>query len=78
MAEEGAPFGGQYRVREHFLLSNAQLLALMGLLLMCAYCSSAAFLIWTSATTGWVLGDTLGVPNMGKPRYMAIKLTPGI
>lgn len=55
MAEEGAPFGEQYRVRKRFLLSNARLLPLVGLLLTCPHQSPAASLVWTTARAGWVL-----------------------
>lgn len=55
MAKEGAPFGGRYGVRERFLLSNARLLALVGLPLVCARRSSAASLVWTTARAGWAL-----------------------
>lgn len=55
MDEEGGPFGRRYRERERFLLSNARLLALVGLSLTCAHRSSAASLVWTTARAGWVL-----------------------
>lgn len=54
MAEEGPPFARWYGVRERFLLSNAQLIVLVGLPLTCARHSSAASLVWTTASDGCV------------------------
>lgn len=81
MDEEGGPFAGWYGARERFLLSNARLLALVGLSL--TLCSP--FLCCLSRmdhSQGWLgsasVGDALRAPHVGKPRYLAIKLTPGI
>lgn len=81
MAEEGSPFGGLYGAKEHFLLSNAQLLALVGLLVnVCLplHCCLSRM----DHSQGWLsfasVGNTLRAPYVGKPRYLAIKLTLNI
>lgn len=81
MVEEGAPFGGRYGARECFLLSNGHLLVLVGLLLN--VCSPLlCCLSRMDYSQGWLgfasVGGTLRAPHVGKPRYLTIKVTPGI
>ena len=70
MAEEGAPFGRWYGVRECFLLSNAQVLALVGLTLTYAHCSPAASLVWTTASAGWVCGRRSESSSCGETQIL--------